>query len=293
MIAYLIIAHNEPEHFARLVDALQGTASVVVAHIDLKSDIAPFVAATARDRARFVEDRVSVNWAGWSQVEASLRLLADARRAAPDSTHFALLSGSHYPIAPDAEILARHAAMDGDAIESRPLPLDRGDPSSVRVRCRYVEGGFRNGRAARLAIGALNRALRLMPDRRIPAPFDRSGFRIGSQWWTLSRASADHVLDFPTRSPAAHAFFRRAMTPDESYFQTVLATRGAPPADGGATLTYTDWSDPREAPCHLAARHLALFESPAFRAAPHRPLFARKFSRRNADLVAQIDRRLR
>ena len=111
----------------------------------------------------------------------------------------------------------------------------------------------------------------------------------GSQWWTLRREAVDHVLAFRERHPAAHAFFRHVMTPDEIYFQTVLATwPGWAPATG--SFTFADWTGSRGSPQEIAPDHIEQLAAAAY---PRSKLFARKFSARNAALLPVIDRRLR
>lgn len=68
-LAYLIIAHTDPKHLRRLVDALNvlGKTDFYV-HVDSKADIAPFKAElnAVMENVRIKEKRVYTTWGVFS-----------------------------------------------------------------------------------------------------------------------------------------------------------------------------------------------------------------------------------
>jgi hypothetical protein len=108
----------------------------------------------------------------------------------------------------------------------------------------------------------------------------------GSTWWALTRAAGEHLLTFVSREPRFVAFFRHVVSPDESFFQTILgnsdfASRTEP------NLTYTDWSAGGANPATMCNSHLEVL------AGDHGDrdyLFARKFSDADHEIVARLDR---
>ena len=76
-IAYLILAHNTPNHLRRLISALSTPSCAFFIHLDQKSSMEPF-AGLAADNVHFTRERVPVYWGDFSQVEAILVLLRDA-----------------------------------------------------------------------------------------------------------------------------------------------------------------------------------------------------------------------
>ncbi|HEU5047887.1 MAG TPA: hypothetical protein VFT64_08605, partial [Rickettsiales bacterium] len=67
MIAYLILAHYQPELLRRLVLRLKSPWARFFIHIDAKSDIAPFLSALEGiSRVTLVSQRIPVYWGGWS-----------------------------------------------------------------------------------------------------------------------------------------------------------------------------------------------------------------------------------
>lgn len=64
-LAYLIMAHTDPKHLRRLVDALnvKGKTDFYV-HVDSKADIGPFKAELSSDmeNVKMIEKRVYTTW---------------------------------------------------------------------------------------------------------------------------------------------------------------------------------------------------------------------------------------
>jgi hypothetical protein len=98
-IAYLILAHTDPEHLHRLVKALDCHADFYV-HIDKKSSIGDFLFLKNICNVFLTKQRVSVTWAGISMVDAICNLIVAALANKKSYSHFVLISGSDYPIKP-------------------------------------------------------------------------------------------------------------------------------------------------------------------------------------------------
>jgi len=108
-IAYLIIAHNRPERLKELVEAIEAPWADIFIHIDKKEPLAPYQKCLKGKNVCFVENRIKVNWGGWSQVRIGLILLqADY---SPDYKYYKLLSNNCYPTKSKSYIydfLAKH-----------------------------------------------------------------------------------------------------------------------------------------------------------------------------------------
>src|SRR5262249_59211657 len=98
-VAYLVLAHANPRHFARLVRALQTSRARMFVHIDAKSDLRLFAqSSTSRGFVRFSSNRVDARWGSFSLVQASLNLLTEAHHGLDEIDYFVLLSGADYPL---------------------------------------------------------------------------------------------------------------------------------------------------------------------------------------------------
>lgn len=108
-IAYLILAHHQPQHLGALIEQLDDGNAHFFVHIDRKSDIEPFRNAVKSERAVFLDKRLPITWGKWNLVQATLDLLQRAYHESP-SAHYQLLSGDSYPIKSNEEIAAKLAS---------------------------------------------------------------------------------------------------------------------------------------------------------------------------------------
>ena len=101
-IAYLISAHTDATHLARLIGALDKDAEFFV-HIDQKVDVEPFREAVKGANVHFIEHRVNVVWGSYRQLEYQMALLHAARQQG-HYDYYVTLSGLDYPIWPAKKI---------------------------------------------------------------------------------------------------------------------------------------------------------------------------------------------
>jgi hypothetical protein len=212
--AYLVLCHRLPAQVARLVRALDVPGVAFFIHLDRDAGNSALRrlrhGLSGLDNVRFVPRR-QVTWASWSVVAATLDCLQEVERTGADPAQTVLLTGQDYPIKP-AEQIAREAAARPDAayIRHRPLPIPEWGP----------RGGLE--RLERLHLRAGRRRLVALPGRRrLPDALRAHG---GSQLWSLGRPHRRCVLDVVDRRPEIARFFRRTAFPDETFFQTILAS---------------------------------------------------------------------
>lgn len=224
-IAYLILAHDRPQQVARLVGALDSPNARFIVHVDAKSDLREFVEALPESpRVRFLQDRVRVEWMGWSIVEATLRMVRDAMRE--DFGYAVFLSGTDYPIKPRADIerfyaMAREEFICFWRLEDRPSWLHKVryfhpvDLIPVRGWATNTEQSYWR----RLFWGRWFKYMKYMPQRKFPAGMVAYG---GPDWWSLSRECLAYVLQRVEQQAALVRFFRYTASPGELFFQTLI-----------------------------------------------------------------------
>lgn len=242
-IAYLISAHNDAPHLARLVNALQPNAEFFI-HIDAKTDIEPFRQRLRAENIHFTDRRMDIRWGTFSQVGYQRILIEAYFRAGRPCDRLFTLSGLDYPLWSNEAIdhfLERHPdrewiqgidmTQQRDAVTAnyrlyRPL-------TSLRMGWPWMEEKLRI--AARRAWAATG--------RRKPLTFEAGGqtYRLhkGSSWWCVSPALARHWLDELERHPDIERYFRTSFAPDETLWQTL--TFHSPWADR-ALLTTTPYA---------------------------------------------------
>ena len=291
-IAYLIIAHDNPAHFQRLVNAILIDHSAAFVHIDAKSDIAPFL-QTRHPRVYFSSGRTPVYWGEFSMVEAILLLIETALRSPEHYDYCMLLSGSDYPICPIEELEAFLAANAGaEFINVVAMPDDAaGKPLSRLQRYKVLSGSSWSG-VISTAHSVLDK-LKLIPERDYAAALHGLKPFGGSTWWTMSREACQYVLDCAAREPQLLRFYRNTWFPEEGLFQTIIGNSPFA-ARVRRNLVYTDWSAGGKNPAALGNRHTQRFiDEYPFIVEDHfgrsEAFFARKFSDRTASLIDQLD----
>jgi hypothetical protein len=103
--AFLIIAHNEPVLFKKLIACLDHPDVDIFVHIDRKSDMALFDdVKTEHSFIYFIEDRIDVRWGDYSQILTEIKLFETASKR-NRYLYYHLLSGIDLPIKPVDQIL--------------------------------------------------------------------------------------------------------------------------------------------------------------------------------------------
>ncbi len=225
-VAYIVLSHRNPDQVLRLVGALREgpAARVLVRHDQRGTKLA--AAEIEAAGAEALEDRIEVEWGGWSHVELILSCLRRAARLEPDWT--LVLSGQDYPLRPLTEIEERLAATVADGllgsvreIESKPPPAGLDDEFFLRTAYRH----FRRPRRLPHLPHALRPLVyvRDLPPRVGVRRRRGPGSRLhgSADWLTLGPRAAAALLT-AGEDRRLTRFFRRAALPSESFFATVL-----------------------------------------------------------------------
>lgn len=217
--AYLVLAHQDGPALRRLVRALRHDGVRFYVHVDARAD--PAVAAAVRGEPDVaLVPPMRVNYKAYSMVEATLRLVRAAMAEGFD--YYSLISGTDYPVQPNAHI-ERVLARSGQQYLSFWRLEDR--PSwQHKVQYHYPTEWIsqRNPREALprwVFWAAFRRVRRLAPKRRHPTPFTPYG---GSQWWSLTHDCVQDVLTTLDKHPDLARFYRTTESPDEMLFQTIV-----------------------------------------------------------------------
>jgi hypothetical protein len=265
-VAYLVLTHGMPDHLGRLITALRDEGVSFFVHVDRKVPIEPFLAYRALD-VEFLDERVPVYWGEWQMVEATLRLMKRALEQA-DPDYLVLLSGSCYPIRSNSRIRSLLGDGTGQFINSVPMPseeLHKPISRIERFRFRSDRPWIENViRAVPVVLHGPRRGRRF--SRRWLLTRDwRRELRLdpyaGSSWWALTGTAARYVLDFAAREPSVVRFFENTRSPDEGFFQTVLANSTFGPAMRRG-LTYSDWKQHGSHPAVITTEHVESFARP-------------------------------
>ena len=220
-IAYLILAHNDPEHLKRLVDKLNFKCDFYI-HLDKKSDITVFAEVTTKSNVVFIKSRVSINWGGFSIVRATINLMEAVVFSCKAYSHIILLSGQDYPIKDPKKIWKLFAS--NPSTEFINFGFMENDPAYYKdILSRYYfrdNFGFVKNRF-------IKKVLRASLEK-MARPIKRAYFKdmkpcFGSQWWALSFDCVKYILEFISERPYFLIFYKNSFAPDEHFFHTIVA----------------------------------------------------------------------
>jgi len=183
---------------------------------------------------RFVRPHVRTSWGTFSLVEATLALLREMYGRGEGPRWATLLSAADYPVVSAQRMMSdldaggfdahvQHKRVDERALDPEWYAKDwhrRRDPGE-----HFVDRGKAYEWYCTVPIPLSGRRLwRPALTRRLLPFSQRMPCHAGSQWFTIGEAAARRLLDAADRERRLAAHYRRVMVPDESYFQTLLAS---------------------------------------------------------------------
>ncbi|PSN18515.1 hypothetical protein C7271_12100 [filamentous cyanobacterium CCP5] len=219
-IAYLILAHADPTHLARLVNAIDYRARIFV-HVDKKSDIKSFEFLDLPPSASLIKEREAVYWGGLSMVKATINLIKAALNSGEVFSHLVLLSGQDYPIKSPSFIYKTLTSNLNKQFIRYCEPHHIG-PGNRRIREYWMHEPITllphhlDEKLRKLICRAANSVL---PERTL------KGFTmaVGSQWWALTPECASYAVQLVETNKSLLRFFSLSHAPDEVLFHTIVA----------------------------------------------------------------------
>jgi len=220
-VAFLVQAHNQPAHLARLIRALSCEQFSFFVHIDGKTDITEFRNLAARlQNVHFMEQRERVFYGGLSQVRATLHLLAAASKAGIGFGRYCLLSGADFPIKSKAHIIRCFEESTQQLMRvDRKLEGEARNPHFENIERYFINDtallNWRTGSQFKryFAFQAI------LPQRKFIegiTPYHGSG------WWCLTKGCVDYILEFLNSNFNYARFFRYAKSSDEIFFHSIV-----------------------------------------------------------------------
>ncbi len=291
-IAYLILAHNNPSHLGRLINALSSDSSMFFVHIDKKSKIRDFK-KIQQSNVFINKKRIVIYRSHFSMVSATLSLLKIAFENSQQFDRFVLLSGTDYPLH-SSQYIEKFFSLNptSEYINIIKMPADdHGKPISRLIKYKITPSKLDlvnkiMRKFMRIGIFPKERNYKKYLDNLIPYG--------GSQWWALTRDACSYILQFIEKNKSTVKFFRNTNHPEEMFFQILLGNSQFF-QNMKRNLTFTDWRPGKGwTPRWISEEHLELFGSKSLESydsfGPGELLFARKFSDDAFRIVEALDR---
>lgn len=253
-LAYLILAHKNPEQLKRLIRVLNVPGCFFFIHIDKKSDLRAFekeLNTLHFSNIQLIQYR-NVRWGSISQTEARIALLRMALSSNEKYTHFVMLSGQTYPIRSISDFLnllqdqpettfMEHHAIPYDGLINK--GLDRIECYAYTIfgrRVTYLPKSYFKtfNFKGKLLNAVLSMVHFLTKKRRFP---EYISAYYGIDWWVLTKQAADYIMDFIYVHPDYHKYHRYTKNTSEIYFPSILAGTDYPGKIVNDSLNYMEW----------------------------------------------------
>lgn len=273
--AYLILAHADVPLLETLVRCLDDVRNDIFIHWDAKSGPVPSIKAL-ESRLCFLNERIKVNWAGFSMVQAEFLLLKKAYENGPYD-YYHLLSGADLPIKSQDYIHGECERMKGTEFiafaEAAKSELDYRVQHYFPFPEEFKGAGFLKRAIRRIYVKAQD----LVGYKRTDA-----AIRKGSQWFSVTQGFVEYLL---SKEAEVEKLFNHTFCPDELFIQTLCVNspfnekvrKSESEFDGN--LRYIKWVDGTLLP-------ITLEDLPELKASDR--WFARKLSGKDQSLVKAI-----
>jgi hypothetical protein len=279
-LAYIIMAHKQPQQLKRLISALQTDTASFFIHINKEAE------STYQEAVELLKDipnvyfvpRRAAFWGHPSLVKAALSGLRAAVESGIRYDYISLLSAQDYPIKSIEEIERFFKQNAGKQFIDYG-PVDQTNPQAVGIRpwsaISRIQSWYFMYRSKRLYI-PLKQKL----------PYDYVPY-LGYLWWSFSREFAEYVIHFLDTHPKYIRFFDHIFISDEFFFQTLLLNSPFKQAAVNDDLRFADWDN------HNPTVPAILMESDFERLQSTHHLFARKFdTARDSAILDLIDEKI-
>lgn len=244
-LAYLIQAHKNFKQIQNLIYALLDDTTDIYIHIDNKSEI--LYSELKREFKNmnniYILSDVSVIWSGFSQVEATLKLMEAVKKTNKVYDYISLISGQDFPIKSN-EFIKRYLAENygKEFIEFE----DIGE-RSWRLKCYNFFRENKNNRNLymRLLDNLIRHPQKLIVKRN---NFINMNLYFGSQWFTITYDCMLYILNYLEKNPLFKKEFNFSACPDEHFFQIIILNSKFRDKVVNDNLRYIDWSRGENSP---------------------------------------------
>ena len=266
-IGIVILAHEHLHRTRALAKAIASRRVKVMIHVDAHVDDADFVAfrdSLVKNAHIEFADRVACEWGHFSLVRAGMGAAEKLLARWDQVSHVVQISGSCLPVRPISELTAfleRHPEQD--FVESHPADegswvIDGLGPERFTL---YFPFSWKRQRFLFDAFVEVQR--RLGVRRKLPKGIEP---HLGSQWWCLSKATLEGILNDPDL-PEYDRYFAKCWIPDEGYIATLARKHSRNLVSRSLTLSrfddqgkphlyYDDHGDLLEQTDHFFARKI-------------------------------------
>jgi hypothetical protein len=240
-VAHILLVHQYPLQVERLINSMQYPDSVFFLHVDLKTDITPYLHLKNYPSVYFIENRIKVYWGGFSQIKAIINSIQHIVSNAIKFDYINLVSGQDYPIKPIDSFFSYLEANPNKCFMEFVLPGDNWliEAQKKLNTYNFVDMSFKGQYF-------LERVCKLiLPKRKPPGNYVIVG---RSTWFTMDIATAQYLLDRFKKPDPFINFFKYCWGSDEILFHTLLYNSPYKDKMVNNNLRYIEWVEGKARP---------------------------------------------
>ncbi len=261
-ITHLILVHENPLQIKRLIQRLAHPDADFYVHVDLKTDINPFLFLQSQN-IKFIINRVRVHWGAYSVVQATVNGLSEILKTGNKYDYINLMSGQDYPLKSTSDI---HYFLENNPNKAfmHTLSVENEWKEAIHRITKYHLSEY-----TFFGKYTLEKWLNLfLPLRKMPNNLVAVG---RSQWFTITSTHAEYLVNYLQKNKNVKRFFELTWGSDEFVFQTILFNSEYQKDIVNDNLRYIDWSEKKASPKTLTINDLSTLLNSG-------KLFARKFN---------------
>lgn len=206
--AFLILAHKDIYSILSFANTKQNYNFYI--HLDKKVNIKHFISCyeNVPTNVFFLEDRVSVNWAGFSMVKATILLMNFAIEHDSCNEYFHLISG-------DDVILISEPIWNDSKIY---IEFHKAGINQYRMRFNapHADSIYQRKLVGKILTQSFKLIDKFYPSRKV--------YYSGSQWFSIRKEQLNCLLKSIDNDDLI--FFKNKLCPDEHFFQFLIEKSG-------------------------------------------------------------------
>ncbi|NJW53655.1 beta-1,6-N-acetylglucosaminyltransferase [Salinimicrobium oceani] len=242
--AILITAYKNFDHLKEIIDFFDHNFRVYI-HIDKKVKVPKkqLLDLKSNPIVSLVSQRYKVNWGGLNHLRAILHLSQEALNN-PTNLYFHLISGHDFPIKSLEDFVPfLNQNKDSDFLDYFSVPKKGWADNNGMDRLEYFNlYDYLNAKNLEQN-GWIRRIVRFQKwigyKRKLSSNMPK--LYAGSTWWSLSRPSLNHVVNYTKQNKILLNRFKHTLCAEEFFFQTVLLNSPFSKRIKNDNLRHIDW----------------------------------------------------
>lgn len=233
-IACLILAHKNPVQLNELIEILDCNEIDFYIHLDKKVKKKNFDSFEEKNNVFFIENRVSVSWATFSLVQATINSLREIIiKQKYDYINF--ISGQDHPIKSKTDIVQFLKDNNGTEFITT-IPFSKSNEWWIENERRVFKYNFQNWKIPfKYKIQRLVNII--TPKRENPNGYIISG---NAQWFCITTNCAKYIINTIDTNKKLVTFFKYVWGADEFFFSTIVYNSPFKQKTK-ENLTYVEW----------------------------------------------------